>query len=211
MRRAVNLLRGRIAPRSSTSLLLFLAATVALGAGCETEVRMREVRMYDPSRPGEDGEPTRVTREQTLRNRIDADPKDARAWFDLGSYYEESGFLVEGANCYEKGNSLFEPRRYTGGYYLLARIYFRMKEFDRSLVNLEVLHSLEPRDARTASTNEHFREAHYLHGALHMVLNHKREAKRHFMRFLELGGEESRVEELLDEIDGERPEKPGIR
>jgi tetratricopeptide (TPR) repeat protein len=180
-------------------LLLGLLLVAAL-TGCETETRMVDFRAGgDPFQPI-DPDTKRVSRKETFLARVEKDPKDAQGWFQLGQYCEEGLELVEAANAYEKGAALLEPGRYTGGHYLLARVYLRLQEWERSVANLNALFALEPKDVKTACLNGHFREAHYLRGAIHHILRQFKDAKKEFLRFLELGGEEWRVEDSLEEI-----------
>lgn len=181
--------------RKLLALAIFLAC-----AGCETEV-VRHVNLT-PGLGDEitSGDEKKVTRESILVDKVKKDPKDAQAWFELGEYYENGMQLAEAASAYEQGNALMEPGRYTGGEYLLARVYLRVQDWKRSIEHLDNIFKLEPKDPKSACLNSHFREAHYLRGAIYFLSKDYRLAKREFARFLEIGGDESRVEEWLDEI-----------
>jgi hypothetical protein len=82
-------------------------------------------------------------------------------------------------------------------------VYLRLQEWERSVGNLNVIFSLEPKDPKSACLNAHFREAHYLRGAIYHIHRQYKEAKREFHRFLEIGGEEWRVEDSLAEIQAQ--------
>jgi tetratricopeptide (TPR) repeat protein len=181
-----------------------LACVLALGCftGCETET-IRTVKLRGPFDANEESDSPRVTRESKLLERVQKDPKDAQGWFELGEYYERSMQPVDAVNAYEKGNALLEPNRYTGGYYLLAKMYLRLQEWERSIGNLNVIFMLEPKDPKSACLNAHFREAHYLRGAIYHIHGQYRAAKKEFLRFIEIGGEEWRVEESLSEIQAQ--------
>ncbi len=179
-----------------TRAVLF-AGLIAL-AGCETEV---VVHMYPKGRSGETFEP-KVTNEKKLLDRVEKEPKDAKGWFELGDYYECGLELDKAVSAYERGNDLLllEPSKFTGGHYVLARIYLRLQEYDRSIAHLGEIFKLEPKDPGAAILNPHFREAHYLRGAIYFLNEQYRPAKREFERFMALGGSEGRVEEWLDKI-----------
>lgn len=171
-------------------------------AGClEREVKS-EVRVKSPF-DAHDPDVKRVTREDKLKERVEKDPKDAQGWFELGEYYEQGMQLIDAVNSYERGNSLLTPGRYTGGHYLLAKIYLRLQEWDRAIANLNVLFSLEPKDPKSACLNPHFREAHYLRGAIYHIHRQYKAAKQEFVRFVDLGGEEWRVEDSMSEIQAQ--------
>ncbi len=175
--------------------LLGLAST-----GCETETVKGDVRVLtsvDPDTP-------KVSREDDLKSRVQADPKDSRAWFELGDYYERGMQLGAAAECYERGAALMDDTRYTGGHYTLAKVYMRLQDFPRAFAHLDRLAQLEPKDPKAACLNPHFREGHYLRGAIFYINQQWQPAKKAFVRFLELGGEESRVSEWLDRIESER-------
>lgn len=180
--------------------VLLIAALVLL-AGCETEVVTHvNVRsgLDDYSYNPDD---KRVTKEQVFLERIQKDPQDAQAWFHLGEYYEASADMPRAAQAYERGNALLgEPCRYTGGHYLLARVYLRMQDWQASIAHLNEVFKLEPRDPKSATLNQHFREAHYLRGAIYYLNQNYRQAKHEFLRFVETGGDENRVEDWLEQI-----------
>lgn len=180
---------------------LFLLAVLAMGtfAGCETET-VTHVRVVDPLGDRDGPDVKKVSRESTLRERVEKDPKDVQGWFELGEYYENGMELVKAIDAYERGNALLERGRYTGGHYLLARCYMRLQEWERSIYNLNAIFALEPKDAKSACLNPHFREAHYLRGAIYYLNRQWKPAKHEFLRFIEIGGEETRVEEWLDQI-----------
>src|SRR4051794_26606777 len=115
---------------STNRTALSFAGVLALCvfSGCETET-IKHVRVMDALGESSGPEVTRVTREQKLRERVEKDSKDVQGWFELGEYYENGMNLIEAVNCYEKGNSLLDRGRYTGGYYLLARVYMRLQEW----------------------------------------------------------------------------------
>jgi tetratricopeptide (TPR) repeat protein len=175
--------------------VLLVAGLIAL-AGCETEV---VVHIKPHGRVGESFEP-KVTNEKKLLDRTEKDPRDPKVWFELGDYYESGLELDKAVAAYEHGNDLLEPGRYTGGHYVLARIYLRLQEYDRSIAHLAEIFKLEPKDPSSAILNPHFREAHYLRGAIYYLSEQHRPAKREFERFMALGGSEGRVEEWLDKI-----------
>ena len=175
--------------------LLLLAGFIAL-AGCETEVVVH-IKPY--GKAGDPFEP-KVTNEKKLLDRTEKDPRDAKGWFELGDYYERGLELDKAVSAYERGNDLLEAGKFTGGDYVLARIYLRLQEYDRSIAHLNAIFKLEPKDPSSAILNPHFREAHYLRGAIYYLSEQYRPAKREFERFMALGGSEGRVEEWLDKI-----------
>jgi tetratricopeptide (TPR) repeat protein len=168
-------------------------------SGCVTEVERGDVRVASVNN---DSDVPRVSRESELKSKVEADPKDAKAWFELGDYYEKSLAYGMAAECYERGSSLMDGTRFTGGHYTLAKIYMRMEDFPRAIVNLDRLAALEPRDPKAACINPHFREGHYLRGAIYFIGAQWRPARKEFQRFLELGGEEWRVSERLEQLEG---------
>jgi len=181
------------------SKVVLLSSFLVL-AGCESET-VKKVHVMDPLAGASDvpHEP----REKALKDKVEADPKDAKAWFELGEYYEGGMQYIQAAEAYEHGNSLMEPGRYTGGHYLLARVYLRLQEWDQTLAHLNEIFKLEPKDPKSACLNPHFREAHYLRGAVFYLNKQWHPAKREFLRFIEIGGDENRVEEWLDDIQAQ--------
>jgi len=172
------------------------ALALLLGAGCEVETK-RTTEVVGPDHPPE---PTREPRLQRLLDGVASDPKDAKSWFELGEFYEGGAQYVQAADAYEHGNALMEPGRYTGGHYLLARVYLRLQEWPLTIEHLDEIFKLEPKDPKSACLNSHFREAHYLRGAVYYLNKQWRPAKREFYRFIEIGGDENRVDEWLEEI-----------
>ena len=175
--------------------VLFSALLVL--AGCEVETK-KNVRVMDPLAGASDvpHEP----RAKQLLDKVAEDPKDAKAWFELGEYYEGGMQLIQAADAYEHANALMDQSRYTGGHYLLARVYLRLQEWDRTLQNLNEIFKLEPQEPAVACLNENFREGHFLRGAIHFELGQWSLAKAHLRRFVALGGDEYRVTEWLHEI-----------
>jgi tetratricopeptide (TPR) repeat protein len=171
-------------------------------AGCETE-QVTHVRVRDPLADQVGGDAPRVTRESKLKDRIEKDPKDVQGWFELGEYYETGMQRIEAAKCYETGNALLTPGRFTGGEYLLARIYLQLQDWETSIYHCNRVFQLEPKDPKSACLNPHFREAHLIRGAIFYVNKQWKPAKKEFYRFLELGGEEFRVEDKLEEIQAQ--------
>jgi tetratricopeptide (TPR) repeat protein len=169
----------------------------ALAAGCtETEVRQSEQPAWLQARP-------KSHRFDDLKAAVEKDPKDAKAWFEFGAYWEESLDFQKAAECYERGSELIDPTRWTRPNYTLGRVYFRMQDFDRSIRHLEAVIQYESPDPAVSCLNPDFRESHYLRGAIYYLHNRWREARRDFLRFVELGGEDARVEQFLDKIDHE--------
>jgi tetratricopeptide (TPR) repeat protein len=187
-----------------TFALACFCATVFF-SGCQTE-KIQTVKLRGAFDPIDEGDAPRVTREKTLLARVEKDPKDVQGWFELGDYYERGEQLVEARNAYARGTDLLEPGRYTGGHYLLAKVSVRLQDWGYALANLQVIFSLEPKDPKSACLNPHFREAHYLRGVIFFVHKQYGEAKKEFVRFLEIGGEEWRVEESLGEIQAAQGE-----
>jgi tetratricopeptide (TPR) repeat protein len=184
------------------SCLLVAASLAFLAVGCETET-VRQVKIRSPFDPNDDADAPRVTRLDKLKERVEKDPKDVQGWFALGEFYETSFKLADAAACYERGNSLMEPGRYTGGEYLLARVYMRAEDWERSIAHLNRIFVLEPKDPKEACLNPYFREAHYLRGAIYFLNRQYRPAKKEFFRFMEIGGDENRVEDWLDQIQAQ--------
>jgi tetratricopeptide (TPR) repeat protein len=179
---------------------VLLIISLAFVAGCETEVKTRvnvksglEDYSYNPDEK-------RITKEQRFLDGVEKDPQDAQAWFSLGEYYESALDMPKAAQAYERGNSLMTPGRYTGGHYLLARVYLRMQDWQASIAHLNEIFKLEPKDPKAACLNQHFREAHYLRGAIFYLNQQYGPAKHEFLRFIEIGGDENRVEDWLEQI-----------
>jgi tetratricopeptide (TPR) repeat protein len=152
---------------------------------------------------GECADGPQEPREKALVERVQADPTSLNAWFELGQYYEDGMQFVYAANAYEHGAALVKSERETGGHYVLARVYFRLQEWDLATRHLDEIFRVEPPDREAACRNPHFREAHYLRGAHSWLRKQWREAKKDFLRFIEIGGDENRVEEWLEEIQAQ--------
>ncbi|MEZ0229856.1 MAG: tetratricopeptide repeat protein [Planctomycetota bacterium] len=181
--------------------LACVCATVFL-SGCQTE-RVQTVKLRGPFDPIDETDAPKVTREKTFIDRVEKDPKDVQGWFELGDYYERGEQLVQAREAYARGTALLEPNRYTGGHYLLAKVSVRLQDWQHALGNLQVIFSLEPKDPKSACLNPHFREAHYLQGVIFFIHKQYRSAKKEFLRYLDLGGEEWRVEDSLGEIQAQ--------
>ncbi len=180
------------------ALVCLLGAT-GLYSGCQTE-KTTMVRIRSPFDANDETDAPRVTRYDTLRARVEKDPKDVQGWFELGEYHERGMELHKAREAYATGTALLEPGRYTGGHYLLAKVSLRLQDWETSIQNLNVIFSLEPKDPKSACLNSHFREAHYLRGAIYFIHKQYRQAKKEFGRYLDLGGEDWRVEDSLSEI-----------
>ena len=172
-----------------------LAASCLGAAGCETEIVRGPVEVHHRS-----ADVPRTSSEERLRDAVKKDPGNAKAWIELGTYYEDGLQLVDAAQCYERAHSLVDGRRFTGCHFLLARVYARLEDFDRAVRHLESVFALEPRERRVACANEHFREAHFLRGAIHFTLAEWRRAEREFEQFVALGGDGFRCEEWRSRI-----------
>jgi tetratricopeptide (TPR) repeat protein len=183
-------------------VVLVGAASVA---GC-TEV---EVKPGRPSIGGPNTTHPKSTREQDLRDAVQKDPKDHVAWFELGQFYYDGGEWDKAALAYERGNALMcpdpEKASYTGGYFCLALTYVHMKpaRYDLAMKNLDMIAWLEPSDPKTASFNANFREAHRIRGAIYYYNNNPKPAKRELLKYLELGGDEDSVSEILESLKDE--------
>ncbi len=163
--------------------------------GCETET----IRRHGVPGITTEGVPLPNKRDP-LVEQVEKDPKNAKAWFELGLFDEQGDRLDDALHEYEKGNELLDQSRYTGGNYLLARVSFKRRDFERSIGYLNAIFALEPRDPAAACLNPNFREGHYLRGAIHYELEQWPQAKAELGRFLELGGERDRVDEWLYDI-----------
>jgi tetratricopeptide (TPR) repeat protein len=168
-------------------------------AGCETQLVRGAVKVRGDDDVVETDTP-RVTREKAYLNKLEKDPKDTPTWFELGEYYESGVQYREAVACYLKGNALLDQQQYTGGNYHLARAYAHLQEFERALAHLDAVARLEPKNPKSACLNADFRESHYLRGAIYFLHHQWKPAKHEFLRFVELGGDELRVEEWLDQI-----------
>ena len=140
--------------------------------------------------------PVRPRSTERLEERVAADPTDAFAWFALGEDHENVLELADALNCYEHGE-LFSGSLH--GHLLLARVNLRLQDWEHSIAQLNRIFAVERSDSRDAD----FREAHYLRGAVAYLQSDWSRAKMQFKRFIELGGEENRVEDWLDEIDNQ--------
>jgi len=162
---------------------------------CETET----IRRHGVPGITTEGVPLPNKRDPLVES-VEKDPKNAKAWFELGLFDEQAERLDDALHEYEKGNELLDQSRFTGGNYLLARVSFKRRDFERSIGYLNAIFALEPRDPAAACLNPNFREGHYLRGAIHYELEQWPQAKRELGRFLELGGERDRVDDWLYEI-----------
>ena len=177
-----------------------LLAAAAL-SGCVTEVRKGA-----PSPGGTNPDRAATPKAHVLDDlqaKVDKDPKDPQGWFEFGLYWEDSMDYVKAAQCYERGNELLDQSRWTGGNYHLGKVYFRMEQFELAMRHLDAVIHLESPDPKIACVNSDFSEAHYLKGAMFYIRHRWRDARKEFLRFVELGGESNRVDEFLDRIDQE--------
>ncbi len=148
----------------------------------------------------------RVTREDALIEEVKKDEKNHAAWFNLGQFYYDGGEWEKAASAYERGNALMCPdpdkARYTGGYFCLALTYVHMKppRYDLAMKNLDMIARLEPRDPKEASFNANFREAHRIRGAIYYDSNNPKPARRELLKYLELGGDEDAVSDVLGKL-----------
>jgi tetratricopeptide (TPR) repeat protein len=178
---------------------------LSLTAGCETQERIvpgssTTVRhAYD--------EQERETREDVLRQRTKDEPEDPKAWFDLGTYYEDVQQFGPAIACYEQLYGLMKQEQsqtgtyYTAGAYHLGRAHARARNYREAVQYLRELLDQQPKDPVEASLNSHFREAHYLLGAVYYENRQWKPSRQHFVSFRELGGEPLRVEPWLARID----------
>lgn len=172
---------------------------LALLGGCETEERHGPIRptgALDASLPPSN-------RYADLKEQVEKDPQNPSGWFNLASYYEECQDWRAAIACYERGNELIDQKQWTGGNYFLGRAYLRVNDYIQAMRHLDLVVSLESPDPKVACLNPHFAEAHYLKGAIFYVNKNWRKARNEFNRFLELGGDDNRVEEYLEHIDRE--------
>lgn len=183
-----------------------IALTALLLAGCETTERQlpmgeRSVRASEPE--------DRISREDRLVAKVEEDPEDARAWWELGEYYETTRMWPDAINAYsqlkglseQKGREMNPPRQFTAGDYHLGRVYAKARMFPQAVHHLGKVLELQPQDPSVASLNHHFREAHYLLGAIYFENRQWDLAKQQFITFEQLGGEPERVEPWLAEIE----------
>lgn len=175
-----------------------VAVGLTLLCGCETEVRQGPPRAAGP-----DVAVPKHRREEDLRARVEKEPTDPSGWFAYGSYWEECSEFRRAIQCYERGNELMDQKQWTGGNYSLGKAYFQLGDYVQALRHLDLVLALESADPKVACLNNHFAESHYLKGAIYFLHKNWRKSRTEFMRFLELGGEDTRVEEFLDRIDRE--------
>lgn len=183
---------------------LALAAAVAL-VGCETQERVVPGSSTTVRHAWDEGE--RETREDVLRQRTEDEPEDPKAWFALGSYYEDGQQFSSAIICYEQFYGLLKQEQartgvfFTAGAYHLGRAHARARNYREAVHYLREVLAQQPKDTMEASLNSHFREAHYLLGAVYYENRQWKPARDHFISFRELGGEPVRVEPWLARID----------
>lgn len=189
-----------------------VAATLATVAGCETQERVVPGSSTTVRHRFDDTE--RESREDVLLERAEDDPENPKVWFDLGSYYEDGQQFVAAIQSYEQLYGLSEREAakqgvyFTAGAYHLGRAHARARNYREAVRYLNEVVEHQPRDPKTgnvdvvqASLNSHFREAHYLLGAIFYDNRQWKPAREHFVTFRELGGEPVRVEPWLARID----------
>ncbi len=183
-----------------------LTAAALVVAGCETQERVVPGSSTTLRNAWDDGD-KRETREDVLRQRTEDEPESPKAWFDLGSYYEDAGQFAPAISCYEQLYGLMKQEHsrsgtyYTGGAYHLGRAHARARNYREAVQYLREVLEHQPKDVTEASLNSHFREAHYLLGAVFYDNRQWKPAREHFVTFRELGGEPLRVEPWLSRID----------
>lgn len=186
---------------------LSIAAAAALLSlvGCETQERVVPGSSTTLRHAWEDGE--RETREDVLRQRTEDEPENPKVWFDLGSYYEDVQQFAPAITCYEQLYGLLQQEQsakgvyYTAGAYHLGRAHARARNYREAVLYLREVLQHQPKDTMEASLNSHFREAHYLLGAVFYENRQWKPSREHFVSFRELGGEPLRVEPWLARID----------
>lgn len=189
--------------RSGISTMAAALATLAL-VGCETTERVVP-GSKTTIRNSKEGE--RETREDVLRKRAEDTPEDPKVWFDLGDYYEEGQQFSAAITCYEQMYGLIKQEearlgtRFTAGAYHLGRAHARVRNYREAVHFLREVLQLQPADETEASLNAHFREAHYLLGAVYYENRQWEPSREHFVSFRELGGAPLRVEPWLARIE----------
>lgn len=185
---------------------LALVAAVAV-AGCETHERVVPGSSTKVRYGWEEDDEPRETREDVLRRRTEEEPESPKAWFDLGSFYEDAQQFGSAITCYEQFYALLKQEQarsgvyFTAGAYHLGRAHARARNYPQAVHYLREVLSVQPKDPIAASLNSHFREAHYLLGAVYYENRQWKPARDHFISFRELGGEPVRVEPWLARID----------
>lgn len=193
------------------SAALLAGLLVGLDGGCVTEERDLGSEGRRQLRPVDDSPPPLVVQEERLKEAVedasDEPAEQARVWFALADFYENSLRLPDAALAYERMNAAIQQlpngARYTAGHYHLGRIYARMKQYPAAVEHLRQVLALEPKDRQVAGLYDHFRESHYLLGIVYYNTHQWETAQEHLTAFKDLGGEAERVDSLLMNISYE--------
>lgn len=186
--------------------LAVVGALTFTAVGCTTEERVlpRGQRLVQVDETDDDGEKV-PDKEKKLLEEVDENPQSTRAWWQLGEYYEETGQYPRALDAYTRMKALIDQgpsgRKFTAGDYHLGRLYTKGRDYLRAIEHLKAVVAMQPKDPSEASLNRHFREAHYLLGAIYYENKQWEPSKKHFVTFRELGGEPERVEPWLAKID----------
>src|SRR5262249_319506 len=145
----------------------FILGTSVCCLGCTTTERLapgssRRVELVD------DPKMQKRNTEKELVEATEKNPADMGAWANLGDYYEDMQQFEAASVAYERMNALIEKyqsehhARFTGGHYMLGKIYFKLARFVLALPHLQEVVKIEPKDRKIAVLNYQFKETHFL-------------------------------------------------
>lgn len=198
---------------------LLLATGPLLLSGCITE----EIIPPAVVRKDVDGKPTWVrTRrikgvnedpqkrsEPELRAAVAERPKDPRAWYRLGEFYERERRFREALTAYQALEPLIgkeakkQGRSYVGGLYLIGKMHAVLGEWPESIEALRKVLREKPSEIGLALQTPTFREAHYLLGAIYFRFQEWNLAEDHLRSCEALGGVDHRVRAMMSRCEAE--------
>lgn len=199
-----------------------LGALGALGlAGCIEERReipngdpraRRNVRYVNGSDDDEGNRP-----EDALLEHAEAHPDDPQGWWALGEYYESRSRFIEASaaytrlaavtNAWAQANPIVDDKgqttipKFTCGDYHLGRVYAKTRDYRLAVEHLRNVLAIQPQDPRDASVNAHFRESHFILGAIYYDNRQWSHAREQFEAFKLLGGEPERADPWIMRMD----------
>lgn len=181
---------------------LLLSSLLVFGA-CTAEVKVvsekRKV-MWDYESGG-------AVSVDEIKKRLEEEPDNPQPYFLMAMHLESVNQLTKAINYYLGGIERFknlklpDDAQYTGGHYRVGRCYARLRGYNQAIVHLGMVKAIEPKDLPSAMANRHFRETRFLLGACYNEVMNYTEARKHFIRFIELGGEEWRAADFIFRID----------